>query len=166
MKIVVIMCIESWIAFDNFIYLDPMNTKSIFSLVSLFKRKVINIPVVKMYVLVRLDMATVDRAVQAGHAVAEYMKNHYITTTWRNGHMIYLGIPSEDSLNKWEARLQAAGIRFSTFVEPDWGEPQKTALAFCGTGEIVRELPLLRLDDAATCDIKMGIEKHPEKAVR
>ena len=143
-----------------------MNTKSIFSMLSLFKKKVIKIPVVKMYVLVRMDMNPIDRAVQAGHAVAEYMKHHYITTTWRNGHMIYLGIPSEADLNKWEARLQANGIRSSTFVEPDWGEPTKTALAFCGTGEIVRDLPLLRLDDAKTCEIKMGITQHPDKAVR
>lgn len=113
---------------------------------NIFKKKQIKIPTIKMYVLIRKDLAPIHRAVQGGHAVAEYMKNHYHTTPWRNGYMIYLGIDNEHTLNKWEARLQAAGILFSTFVEPDWGdEPTKTALAFCGTGEIVNDLPLLSI---------------------
>lgn len=137
-----------------------------FSIASVFKKMGIKIPITKMYVLVRCDMSPIDRTVQGGHAVASYMMNHYLTTPWRNGHMIYLGIPNEAALNEWEAKLIAAQIKFSTFVEPDWGKPTKTALAFCGTGEIVCELPLLSFADITTCDIKMGIEKNPESAVR
>lgn len=118
----------------------------------IFKPKQIKLPVFKMYVLVRTDLAPIHRAVQGGHAVAEYMKSNYHCTPWNNGFMIYLGVANESELNRWEARFQAKGIEFSTFVEPDWGEPTKTAVAMCDTGEIVKGLPLLTLSDIkVTC---------------
>jgi hypothetical protein len=108
-------------------------------------------PALKMYVLVRTDMHPINRAVQAGHAVAEYLRctdNQY-STPWDNGYMIYLGVENGEELNKWEARIQAANIKFSTFVEPDWKilpDPVKTATACCTTGELFADLPLLNLD--------------------
>ena len=116
------------------------------SIFDIFKKKKPRPPVIKMYVLVRRDLEPIHRAVQGGHAVAEYMKTWFHTTPWNNGYMIYLSVANEAELNKWEARLQAAQHRFSTFVEPDWGEPTKTALAFCSTGEIVRGLDLLSME--------------------
>lgn len=111
--------------------------------------------VIKMYVLVREDMEPINRTVQAGHAVAEFLQNHKAVakqsdeseeTLWRNGYMIYLGVSDEIELGKWEAKLQAAGKKFATFVEPDWGEPTKTALACVDFGEIFQELPLMSLE--------------------
>jgi len=111
--------------------------------------------VIKMYVLVREDMDPINRTVQAGHAVAEYLQTHTavamhpeedIETPWRNGYMIYLGVENEIELSKWEAKLQASEKKFATFVEPDWGEPTKTALACVDFGEIFQDLPLLSLE--------------------
>lgn len=111
--------------------------------------------VIKMYVLVREDMEPINRTVQAGHAVAEYLQTHKAeaqenedadVTPWRNGYMIYLGVENEIELGKWEAKLQAAGKKFATFVEPDWGEPTKTALACVDFGEIFEKLPLMSLE--------------------
>ena len=111
--------------------------------------------VIKMYVLVREDMAPINRTVQAGHAVAEYLQTHkavarqsseHADEPWRNGYMIYLGVNSEAELNKWETKLKASEKTFATFVEPDWGTPTKTALACVDFGEIFEGLPLLSLE--------------------
>lgn len=110
-----------------------------------FKKKHVEIPVIKMYVLARADMSPINQAVQSGHAVAEYMKHFYYRTIWRNGVLVYLSVPNESTLNQWEAKLKAADIDFATFVEPDWGDPTKTALAFCTTSQIAKELPLMKI---------------------
>ena len=113
-------------------------------------------PVIKMYVLVREDMVPEARMVQGGHAVAQYLlehkddlekttKNGKVKQRWNNGFMIYLGVKDESALNQWEAKLKAEDKKFSTFVEPDWGEPTKTALACVDFGEIFSELELLDL---------------------
>lgn len=111
--------------------------------------------VIKMYVLVREDLEPINRVVQAGHAVAEYLQNHVasarratdeVDTEWKNGYLIYLGVENEAELNKWEAKLQAVEKKFSTFVEPDWGEPTKTALSCVDFGGIFDGLPLMSLE--------------------
>jgi hypothetical protein len=124
--------------------------------------------VIKMYVLVREDLDPINRAVQAGHAVAEYMQIHTPSANddsgnrhlWRNGYMIYLGVKNEQELSVWEAKLCAAQKRFATFVEPDWGEPTKTALACVDFGNIFEELPLMSLasNEESTSDVVMTDE--------
>lgn len=114
---------------------------------NIFTPKKPKIPVIKMYVLVRTDMTPINRAVQAGHAVAEYMKYFYNTTPWQNGYLIYLGVDNERELDRWETIIKSHQIHVAAFIEPDWGDPTKTAIAFCHTGEYVAKLPLLRLDD-------------------
>src|SRR5574343_80779 len=55
-----------------------------------------NVPV--MYVLIRDDMRYENEAVQAGHAVAEYLLNHtpiYKGEMWKNGIMVYLSVKDE-----------------------------------------------------------------------
>lgn len=133
---------------------DYMGIKDFFKNMMTFRNE--QPRVIKMYVLVREDMIPVNRTVQGGHAVAEYLLNHEpkakksdstFPVKWDNGYMIYLGVKDEDELNKWEAKLQAANKTFSTFVEPDWGEPTKTALACVDFGEIFNDLPLMSLED-------------------
>lgn len=115
-----------------------------------------NKPVVKMYVLVREDLEPIHRTVQGGHAVAQYLLEHKdklektsdngVIQRWNNGYMVYLGIKDEYELTKWEAKLKDAGKAFSTFVEPDWGEPTKTAIACVDFGEIFSNLSLLKVE--------------------
>ena len=127
-----------------------------------------------MYVLVRRNLEPIHRAVQAGHAVAEYFKEHshngigspafYKTPKakdnkyqsdsvtkhpahWDNGFLIYLSVANEIELSKYEAILKADGSLFSTFVEPDWEDgPTKTATACVGFGELFQDLELLDMN--------------------
>jgi len=109
---------------------------------------------IKMYVLVRMDLPPIHRAVQAGHAVAEYFmrdlpkqainKNGELVN-WYNGYIIYLGISDENELNKWKCELDSMEKKFATFLEPDWGVPQETALACISFGHEFEALPLLTL---------------------
>jgi len=127
-----------------------MGIKNFIENITTFRR---DKPVVKMYVLVREDLDPIHRTVQGGHAVAQYLLEHKddlektsndgIKQRWNNGYMIYLGVKDEYELNNFEAKLEAAGKSFSTFVETDWGEPTKTAIACVDFGEIFSELKLL-----------------------
>ena len=54
----------------------------------------------KLYVLVRKDLPKSQQAVQAGHAVAEYLLRGP-STVWGNGTLVYLGVRNEHELKWW-----------------------------------------------------------------
>ncbi len=81
----------------------------------------------KMYVLVRKDLAGSQPAVQAGHALAEFLLNHE-NHGWDNGTLIYLSVKNEDELLDWGYKLATLDVPFSSFTEPDIGD-QTTAIA-------------------------------------
>lgn len=93
-----------------------------------------SIPV--MYVLVRTDIGYVHRAVQSGHAVAEFLIKYpriYKNVRWENGTMVYLAVKDEAELIQWSNRFKEESRNAAMFVEPDWGyEPQNTAIAAIG----------------------------------
>jgi hypothetical protein len=93
----------------------------------------------RLYVLVRKDLAPSYRAVQAGHAVAEWLLHNQ---SWKNGTLIYLGVPSEFSLYRWADKLDRKDIRWVGFREPDIGN-QLTAIAVENDGRMFRNLELL-----------------------
>lgn len=97
----------------------------------------------KMYCLIRQDLDKDYRAVQAGHAIAEYFLDHGIPTSWDNGIMIYLGVKDEHSLKQWSKKLDDDNIKHSTFFEPDIGD-ELTALSIIDDGKRFSNLPLLR----------------------
>ena len=96
----------------------------------------------KMYVLVRHDLPPTYRAVQAGHAVAEYLLTYPDTQVeWNNGYLIYLRVSSEQELMEWHWEFE--GKRpYAIFYEPDLGS-QATALAVLSTGEEFKGVRLL-----------------------
>lgn len=55
----------------------------------------------KLYVLVRKDFSKSQQAVQAGHAVAEYLLRGP-STFWGNGTLVYLGVRDENELKWWD----------------------------------------------------------------
>jgi hypothetical protein len=93
----------------------------------------------RLYVLVRKDLDPQYRAVQAGHAVAEWLLHNQ---SWRNETLIYLGVPNEFSLYRWADKLDRKGIEWMGFREPDIGN-QLTAIASVNDGRIFKNLELL-----------------------
>ena len=97
----------------------------------------------KMYILIRKDLNPTYRAVQGGHALAEYMLRHPIQAQeWGNHTLIYLQIQNEQELELWAEKLNYKGITWEGFREPDIGN-QLTAIACLSDGKPFSNLKLL-----------------------
>ncbi len=94
----------------------------------------------KLYVLVRNDISPSQSAVQAGHAVAEFLLNDL--KTWKNTTLVYLGIKSLKHLELWMHKLDTLGVKFIPWREPDINN-EVTAIATTGSSEIFKKLNLL-----------------------
>lgn len=112
---------------------------------------------IKMYVVVREDLPPIHRAVQASHAVAEFMLKHPTALnrtlarydrydTWNNGTIIILGALNENHLQMISNKVNQS--RFvSEFIEPDWlGGNTLTAFATISYGDELADLPLLSME--------------------
>lgn len=93
----------------------------------------------RLYVLVRKDLPTSYIAVQAGHAVAEWLLHDQ---RWKNETLVYLGVDNERDLIYWTEKLDFKDIKYIKFREPDIGN-QLTAIAALGAGKIFRKVKLL-----------------------
>lgn len=91
----------------------------------------------KLYVLVRKDLPKNYQAVQAGHAVAEYLLKNP-KTKWNNGTLVYLQVQDEYELKKWMSKINNS----ICFREPDINN-EITSIAVLSTGEIFSNLKLL-----------------------
>lgn len=90
----------------------------------------------KMYILVRNDLSNSQKAVQAGHALAEYLQRRP-DTQWKNGTLVYLKVRNEEELLDWHSKLDCIGFR-----EPDKNN-ELTALALVSGGQELKHLRLL-----------------------
>ena len=81
----------------------------------------------KLYVIVRKDLSTSQMAVQAGHAVAEFLLRGHISR-WNNGTLIYLGVKGLRQLENLKYKLNLHEIPYTEFREPDIGN-ETTAIA-------------------------------------
>ena len=95
----------------------------------------------KLFVLVRTDLPSNYRAVQAGHAVAEFVLNR--PNSWSNEILIYLGVKGLFQLEVIKYRFLKEGIDFIEFKEPDLNN-EITALATISENKITQKLNLLR----------------------
>lgn len=95
----------------------------------------------KLYVLVRKDLKISYQAVQAGHAVAEWML-HDSDKKWQNSTLVYLGVKDENELEHWKNKLDFRKIKFVDFKEPDIGN-KVTAISCLSDGRVFRNLKLL-----------------------
>ena len=96
----------------------------------------------KLYVLVRKDLPNSYQAVQAGHAVAEWLLQHGQITEWKNGTLVYLGVENEHDLERWTHKLNYKNMQWTGFREPDIGD-QMTAIACLTDGKVFANLKLL-----------------------
>jgi len=90
---------------------------------------------------VRKDLSVSQRAVQAGHAVAEFCL-HSPSTSWSNGTLIYLGVRNLNQLEKLMYQLNNENITFFEFREPDLYN-QVTAIATDQHCELFERIRLL-----------------------
>lgn len=95
----------------------------------------------KLYVIVRKDLSISQRAVQAGHAVAEFLLRGPFSR-WKNGTLIYLGVKGLRQLENLKYKLDFNGISYSEFREPDIGN-EVTAIATDQYCELFDKLNLL-----------------------
>ena len=66
----------------------------------------------KLYVLVRTDLKGSSSAVQAGHAVAQWMLDNP-NQTWNNQTLIYLNVGDSEALHRWETKLRYREMEFT-----------------------------------------------------
>jgi hypothetical protein len=87
----------------------------------------------KLYVVTRSDLPSGDQAVQAGHAVAEYIINRKGNFNWNNETLIYLVVDDLEKMELLMRKLRAKFIQYFVWCEPDL-QNQMTAFACpCGT---------------------------------
>ena len=95
----------------------------------------------KLYVLVRKDLSKSQQAVQAGHAVAEYLLRGP-STLWGNGTLVYLSVRNEHELKWWYEQITEKGFNSVPFYEPDRNN-EMTAFAVECENSVVSRLRLL-----------------------
>ena len=94
-----------------------------------------------MFVIVRKDLTDSQRAVQGGHALAEFLL-HGPSTNWSNGTLIYLGVKGLKQLHTLKRKFDNEHISYSMFVEPDMNN-EITALATDIENKHLKKLNLL-----------------------
>lgn len=94
----------------------------------------------KLYVIVRKDLSTSQRAVQAGHVVAEFMLRK--PTKWNNEILVYLGVKNLFELELIKYKLELNNIETIEFKEPDLNN-EITAIACNSKHKILKQLKLL-----------------------
>ena len=96
----------------------------------------------KLYVIIRDDLSGPQKAVQGGHALAQYLIEHP-DAKWTNGTLIYLTVRNLQMLNFWREKCIANGLSISVFREPDLNN-EMTAFACLSDNGIFKKLKLLK----------------------
>jgi len=95
----------------------------------------------KMFVIVRKDLSQSQQAVQAGHALAEYLMRGPFSR-WQNGTLIYLGVKGLNQLENIKRKFEREEIPHMEFREPDLNG-EITAIATDMNNQYVEKLNLL-----------------------
>jgi len=95
----------------------------------------------KLYIIVRKDLSISQRAVQAGHAVAQFLL-YSPFCRWNNGTLIYLGVKSLRQLENLKRNFEIDNIRYIEFKEPDLNN-EITAIATDIPNRFVERINLL-----------------------
>jgi len=102
----------------------------------------------KLYILIRKDMSHEQRAVQAGHAVADFCyHNHDLDLGWDNGTLIYLQVSDAKELKEWQDNIRSSNNFTDLFYDPDLHEGPTALFAYGRLCEDkVKDLPLMRFN--------------------
>lgn len=96
----------------------------------------------KLFVIVRKDLTPSQTAVQAGHAVAEYLLHGRFVRRWENQTLIYLGVKGLTQLLNLKRKLDFQGIKYTEFCEPDMNN-EVTAIASDVENKLFERMNLL-----------------------
>jgi len=103
---------------------------------------------VKLYLIVRRDLAPSARAVQLCHALRAFVEEHPAEDqVWfqQSNTLVLLEVDDEDCLERLMEKARSTGVSCALFREPDIGD-QVTAIAIAPAGKrLVRGLPLATL---------------------
>jgi len=99
----------------------------------------------KLYLVVRRDLSPGQQAVQACHAMREFVAEHKETDlSWymSSNHLALLSVQDEAELHRLVNRAARRGVRFSLFREPDRND-ELTAIALePAARRLCQDLPL------------------------
>lgn len=99
----------------------------------------------KLYLVTREDLPPSQQAVQACHAMTEFLMEHKDEgSRWHStsNTLAFLAVSDETSLHRLASKASRRGFRFSLFREPDRGD-ELTAIALePGARAILRDLKL------------------------
>jgi len=96
----------------------------------------------KLYVIVRKDLTPSQQAVQAGHALAEYLLKGPWKSNWHNETLVYLGVRNKFELEKLVYKFEMKNVKWVRFNEPDLNN-EITAIATEYNGSLISSLDLL-----------------------
>ena len=99
----------------------------------------------KIYVVTRQDLSPGQQAVQAAHALTEFLVEHpEVASQWHttSNTLALLAVQNEEILRRLKSKARQRKLKHSAFFEPDQDNAM-TAVAFepCAKA-LVRELPL------------------------
>jgi len=94
----------------------------------------------RLYVIIRKDLSAAQQAVQAGHAIEEWMRDWYPQNK-SDGTLIYL-VAELEEMHDLMSHLCEEGYEVSAFYEPDIGN-QMTAIACLATKGTFKNLEML-----------------------
>ena len=117
----------------------------------------------RLYLVTRADLPAGDQAVQAAHALTEFLVEHpEVARDWhdRNNTLAFLVVPDERSLARLLDRAFDRDVRASAFREPDLNG-SLTAIAIEPTGsKLVRSCPLA-LQNVSISNLEHGASERP-----
>lgn len=96
----------------------------------------------RLYVIVRSNISRSQQAIQAGHAVAKFVK--LFPEVWPNRTLLYLRVPDEESLLELHQKLLEVSQHVILYQDPSWNSA--TSIGVFGTPEvmaIVKDLSLI-----------------------
>jgi len=96
----------------------------------------------KLYVITHKDLTPSQQAVQAGHALAEYLLKRPRDSKWNNGTLVYLGVENKFELEKLIYKFETRNIKWIGFTEPDLNN-EITAIVTEYNGSLISGLDLL-----------------------
>jgi hypothetical protein len=99
----------------------------------------------KLYVVVPRTLSTPQKAVQGGHAIADFMIRNP-ESQWRGHSLIFLTVPTEQDLKDLLDGAQGwCRCEVGWFCEPYWNN-KLTSVAIFGddAGERLKSLPLMK----------------------